>query len=98
MGLFTFTARFVLARSMMFAQGAPLKVTHEVEYEDMGGKFGAELYYSHRVDLHNELKHLATRAVGGGRPAEILLRREIVGYLGFLVQSRFGRKLIIMSY
>ena len=67
---------------MMFAQGASLKVTHEVEYKDMGDKFGTELYYSHRVGFHNELKHLTTRAVGEGRPAEVLLRK-VVGYVSF---------------
>jgi len=43
--------------------------------------FGAAFYYAHRVDLHNELKHLATSEDGPGKPAEILLKKDAVEYV-----------------
>lgn len=42
---------------------------------------GAELYYAHRVDLHNALKWLATRSDGPGTPVVIHLKSDVVGYV-----------------
>lgn len=42
---------------------------------------GAELYYAHRVDLHNSLKWLATRSDGPGQPAVIHLKSDVVEYV-----------------
>ena len=80
-GFSTTRARLVEARMSVYAQGGSLKANHEVEYEDMVAKYGAPFYFAHRVDLHNELKHLATAEDGIGKPAEILLKTEVCGYV-----------------
>jgi salicylate hydroxylase len=43
--------------------------------------FGAPLYYSHRVDLHESLKRLATDPEGLGIPAKIHLKSEVSKYV-----------------
>ncbi|RDW82364.1 hypothetical protein BP6252_03476 [Coleophoma cylindrospora] len=74
-------ARLVTARTAAFIKGDTLDLIDEQVYVDMEGKFGAPFYFAHRVDLHSELKHLATREEGGvGKPAVIELRKDVVGY------------------
>ncbi|KAJ6437293.1 FAD binding domain-containing protein [Purpureocillium lavendulum] len=41
---------------------------------------GCELYYTHRVDLHNALKWMATREDGPGTPVTVHLKASVVGY------------------
>jgi salicylate hydroxylase len=41
-------------------------------------KYGAPWYLYHRVDLHTELKRLATEPTCGSRPAKINLSSEVV--------------------
>lgn len=48
-------------------------------YDDTETKFSAPWYLSHRVDLHNELRLLATRDEGPGEPAKIRLSAEVSG-------------------
>ncbi|KAF8846697.1 FAD/NAD(P)-binding domain-containing protein [Acephala macrosclerotiorum] len=73
-------ARFVTAKTVIFASGETLKPFDKQDYAYIEKEYGAAFYFSHRVDLHNELRHLATREEGPGKPAEILERREAVGY------------------
>ncbi|RDW75683.1 hypothetical protein BP5796_06504 [Coleophoma crateriformis] len=73
-------ARLVTARTAAFIKGDTLDLIDEQVYVDMEGKFGAPFYFAHRVDLHSELKHLATREEGVGKPAVIELRKDVVGY------------------
>lgn len=47
----------------------------EIDFE---AQYGAPFYLSHRVDLHSELKHLATREEGPGSPAKIILKSEVI--------------------
>lgn len=76
-------ARLVISRSSFFCHGDSLKAFSEQHYNDNETveKYGAEFYLSHRVDLHNELRRLATREDGPGTPAEILLRKKVRGYV-----------------
>ena len=74
-------ARFVTAKTVIFASGETLKPFDKQDYAYIEKEYGAAFYFSHRVDLHNELRHLATREEGPGKPAEILERREAVGYV-----------------
>jgi 2-polyprenyl-6-methoxyphenol hydroxylase-like FAD-dependent oxidoreductase len=41
-------------------------------------KYGAPWYLSHRVDVHTELKRLATEPIYGSRTAKITLSSEVV--------------------
>lgn len=74
-------ARLVTSRSAFFVHGDSLEAFSEQYYDDTEQKYGAEFYLSHRVDLHNELKRLATREEGPGSPAQILLRKDVRGYV-----------------
>ncbi|KAL6355867.1 hypothetical protein LRP88_09450 [Fusarium phalaenopsidis] len=44
--------------------GKTLGETYRGNYEDFKTRFGAPWYFSHRVDLHNELKRLALSSAG----------------------------------
>lgn len=78
-------ARLVTARTAAFMKGDTLDMIDEQVYLDMEDKFGAPFYFAHRVDLHSELKHLATGEEGTGKPATIELRRDVVGYVSLPV-------------
>ena len=43
--------------------------------------YGIPLYSAHRVDLHNQLRELATQNDGPGHPVEIQTRAKVVGYV-----------------
>ena len=58
-----------------------MKVFYEEDQSQIKKEFGAAFYFAHRVDLHSELKLLATREEGPGKPAEILTGKEVVGYV-----------------
>jgi len=77
-------ARLVTSTSAFFHQGDSLKVFSEEQYEDgsVREKYGSEFYLAHRVDLHNELKRLATGEDGPGCPTKLLLKREVLDYVG----------------
>lgn len=76
-------AHLVTSRSAYFHQGDSLEIFSEEHYEEgtVKEKYGSEFYTAHRVDLHNELKRLATTEDGPGSPAKILLKSEVVGYV-----------------
>ncbi|KAF7952672.1 hypothetical protein EAE96_005903 [Botrytis aclada] len=73
-------ARLVTASSITVTSGDELVDTHVVEWSNMEEKYGFKSFYSHRVDLHTELKLLATGEEGEGKPAVIRNRCEVVDY------------------
>jgi salicylate hydroxylase len=50
-------------------------------YSDCETTWGVPMYSVHRVDLHNQLRILATMKEGIGRPCDILVRSKVVGYV-----------------
>ncbi|KAI9691331.1 MAG: hypothetical protein M1820_009752 [Bogoriella megaspora] len=42
-------------------------------------RYGAEFYFMHRVDLHNELRRLAEESDGRTEPVKIILSADVVG-------------------
>src|SRR5205085_9999150 len=48
------------------------------KYDYLVPKYGAQWYFFHRVDLHNELKRLATEPTCGAQAAKINLSSEVV--------------------
>jgi len=81
-GLDPVGARFVTATSNKRMDGANLTVFSENNNKDVPQKYGAPWFFAHRVDLHTELKRLATQTDGPGIPAVVHLRSEIVKYVG----------------
>jgi len=43
--------------------------------------YGIPIYSAHRVDLHNQLKTLATQVDGLGDPVNIQIRADVVEYV-----------------
>ncbi|TGO13540.1 hypothetical protein BTUL_0068g00490 [Botrytis tulipae] len=73
-------ARLVTAKSITVTLGEELVDTNLIEWSNTEEKYGYESFYSHRVDLHTELKLLATGEEGEGKPAVIYNRCEVVDY------------------
>lgn len=44
-------------------------------------KYGSPIYAVHRVDLHNQLKALATGTDGPGQPCKLHVRATVVDYV-----------------
>jgi salicylate hydroxylase len=91
----------VLARKSLYADGPSLKVFYEEDQSNIEEEFGAAFYFAHRVDLHDELKYLATREDGPGTPVKILTGTEVVGYVSIdpnvcIIFSEAGQRLMLL--
>ncbi|KAK1977169.1 salicylate hydroxylase [Colletotrichum cereale] len=91
-GLDPVKAKFVLVRCSFRAKGDTLEKFHVGTEDYVEARYGAPWYFAHRVDLHEELKRLATEPEEGpvdgpappghgpGRAATVHLRSEVVAY------------------
>lgn len=82
-GLDPVKARFVTSKGMRFDSFNTMEAGAFHDHAGNTTIFGAPLYYSHRVDLHESLKRLATNPDGPGIPATIHLKSEISRYVSF---------------
>ncbi|KAL4922099.1 hypothetical protein BDW62DRAFT_217923 [Aspergillus aurantiobrunneus] len=73
-------SHMVTARRHMLASGITLETLAAVKYPDFTELYGGPWFLAHRVDLHSELRQMATDPTGMGRPVEIVLRAEVVDY------------------
>ncbi|OIW33066.1 FAD/NAD(P)-binding domain-containing protein [Coniochaeta ligniaria NRRL 30616] len=80
MGLDTVKARFVTSKGMRFDSFSTMEAGAFHDHTQNTKLFGAPLYYSHRVDLHESLKRLATDPDGAGIPAKVHLKSEVSKY------------------
>lgn len=76
-------ARFVIAKSGLWAMGDSLETFREADFTFYEEHFGAPWYLTHRVDLHAELKRLAI-GKGSGFPVTTHLNTEVVAYVRLL--------------
>ncbi|MCJ1462470.1 hypothetical protein MMC07_001072 [Pseudocyphellaria aurata] len=72
-------ARLIVCRSGLFANAGTMEPFHYEQYGDIERVYSASWFLSHRVDLHNELKLLATRDEGPGEPVKIRLGAKVTG-------------------
>ncbi|KAK3330755.1 FAD binding domain-containing protein [Apodospora peruviana] len=80
-GIDPVASRFCKARETSFVDPVTLETTATISHERNRARYGgADLWYAHRVDLHDSLKKLATGGSGPGRAAKIYLKSVIVGY------------------
>ncbi|KAI8294781.1 3-hydroxybenzoate 6-hydroxylase 1 [Colletotrichum sp. SAR 10_98] len=79
LGMDPVRARFVPARGSKRLKGDTLDLVHSLELGIIADKYGSPWYFAHRVDLHHELKRMAT-AADGGPPLTIKLRSEVASY------------------
>ncbi len=73
-------SRLVRARQHFLANGQTLHKMAEAGLLEVEERYGAPWLLAHRVDLHEELKRLAT-GDGVGVPAVVHLRSEVVSYV-----------------
>ena len=57
-----------------------LSTTGEYNFSSFERSFGAPYLLSHRVDLHEALREMATSATGPGKPAQIINGAHIISY------------------
>ncbi|KAK1985267.1 FAD dependent oxidoreductase [Colletotrichum cereale] len=79
LGMDPVRARFVTARGSRRMMGDTLESVHELDLGAIAEKYGSPWYFAHRVDLHQELKRMAT-ADDGGPPVTFKLRSEVTSY------------------
>ncbi|KAJ2897396.1 FAD-dependent monooxygenase OpS4 [Zalerion maritima] len=79
-GLDPVRAKFVVCKCSFRAKGDTLEKFHVGKEDYIEEKFGVPWFLCHRVDLHEELKRLATEPEGAGTPAEVHLKSEVVKY------------------
>lgn len=85
-GLDPVGAKFVVVRRSYRADGATLDKFNEMGHESLRDTYGAPWFFAHRVDLHEELRRLATQeAVSGDTSVQIHLSSEIVEFVGLHV-------------
>ncbi|KAL0933737.1 salicylate hydroxylase [Colletotrichum truncatum] len=72
-------AKFVRARGSKRVRGDTLDLIHSLDLGSVADRYGSPWYFAHRVDLHQELKRMAT-AAEGGPPLTVKLRSEVTSY------------------
>jgi 2-polyprenyl-6-methoxyphenol hydroxylase-like FAD-dependent oxidoreductase len=80
-GLDPVRAGFVASRGMYFMSPTTLDERSFYDHSRNADVFGAPLYYAHRVDLHESLKHLATEPDGPGVPVTVHLKSGVSSYV-----------------
>jgi salicylate hydroxylase len=82
MGLDVVKAKFVPSESMYIL--SPMQCDKVLSHSDFRHNietYGAHLYYAHRVDLHENLKRMATEIDGPGTPVVIKTKSEVVSFV-----------------
>ncbi|KAK0671452.1 putative salicylate hydroxylase [Cercophora samala] len=79
-GLDPIAERFVKADEMAFVDPETLKTLFAVPQEQNRVRYGYDLWFSHRVDLHAWLRRKATALEGPGIPVTLHLKCTVVGY------------------
>ncbi|KAF5877184.1 putative salicylate hydroxylase protein [Botrytis fragariae] len=73
-------SKLVALRNANIWDGMAMKVVVNGYYANTEEKYGTPLYAAHRVDLHSQLREIATRKGGEGIPVDLKVRAKIIGY------------------
>lgn len=71
----------VAIRKGSLIDGTNMEVLVPNYYKDCESTWGLPMYAVHRVDLHTQLRQLATQKDGPGRPCDVLVRSKVVDYV-----------------
>lgn len=71
----------VAIRRGSLIDGTNMQVLVPNYYKDCESTWGLPMYAVHREDLHNQLRLLATREEGPGRPCDVRVRSKVVDYV-----------------
>lgn len=86
-GLDPIKAQFVTCKQGFRAHSSSMVRFHETDDSYVTERYGAPWFFAHRVDLHVELKRLATQELGEGKPAVVHLRSEVTKYVSLKLYS-----------
>lgn len=75
------TSGMVAIRKGSLIDGTNMEVLVPNYYKDCESTWGLPMYAVHRVDLHSQLRQLATQKEGPGRPCDVLVRSKVVDYV-----------------
>lgn len=67
-------------KGLSLIDGTNMQILVPTWYKDCESTWGHPIYSVHRVDLHTQLRQLATQAEGRGRPCEMRVRAKVVDY------------------
>ena len=70
----------VALRGMSLIDGTNMETLVPTYYKDCESTWGLPMYAVHRVDLHSQLRQLATQAEGPGRACEVRVLAKVVDY------------------
>ena len=70
----------VALRGMSLVDGTNMQTLVPTYYKDCESTWGLPMYAVHRVDLHNQLRRLATQANGPGSPCNVRVLAKVVDY------------------
>ncbi|KAK3392895.1 FAD binding domain-containing protein [Podospora didyma] len=80
-GLDPLVSRFVKAHKTSFVDPVTLETTATISHAQNRSRYGGvDLWFAHRVDLHDALKKMATSLAGPGLPVTIHLQSSVTGY------------------
>lgn len=71
----------VAIRKGSLIDGTNMQVLIPNYYKDCESTWGLPMYAVHRVDLHNQLRLLATQKQGPGYPCDIQVRSKVIEYV-----------------
>lgn len=71
----------VYIRNMSLIDGTNMEIIIPNYYKDCEATWGWPMYAVHRVDLHTQLRLLATGTEGPGRPCDVQVNSKVVDYV-----------------
>lgn len=77
----------VTIRKTSLVDGTNMEVLVPRYYRDCESTWGWPMYAVHRVDLHTQLRRLATEQEGPGCPCDIQVRSKVVSYVSNIVDK-----------
>jgi salicylate hydroxylase len=93
----------VVVRKGSLLNGKTLAPIYSGSYADLKAQYGAEWYFMHRVDLHNELRRVTLQPDDCSKAAKLHLNKEVVavdcesGMLTFADGSKVQKDLIVVA-
>jgi salicylate hydroxylase len=77
----------VAIRTGSILSGANLQTIVPNYYVNIKENYGAPIYSVHRVDLHDQLKALATGEAGPGQPCKLHVRSTVKNYVSNITST-----------
>lgn len=76
-------SRMVAIKTGSILHGGSMQMVVPNYYVNIKENYGAPIYSVHRIDLHDQLKELATAADGPGQACKLQVRSSVVDYVSY---------------